>query len=357
MKFVHIADMHFDIPFTTIDRKGWGQQRRLEQRYVFKKIIEYIKDNNINYLFISGDLYEHEYVRQSTIEYINDLFKQINNTKIFIAPGNHDPYLKNSYYNKFQWNDNVYIFTNEVGMYEEAEVDIYGYGFNDFYLNNSKIQEIEIQNKEKINILITHGDLDASITENKGYNPIVSKDLSVFGFDYVALGHIHKTNWQKNEKNIYPGSTISLGFDELGNHGMIVGKIENNQKLSIEFIPMDPREFKEKELNISEIRTMEELIEIINSIKIEDKFLYKIILEGEKNFSFNIYDLYKYIAEENIIKIKDENKIKINLEEYSKENNLKGIFIKEMIEKMQEHPENREVIKKALSFGIEALED
>lgn len=356
MKFVHIADMHFDIPFTTIDRKGWGQTRRLEQRNVFKKIIEYIDKNNIEYLFISGDLYEHEYVRQSTIEYINDLFKQINNTKIFISPGNHDPYLKNSYYNKFQWNDNVYIFTNEVGMYEETEVDIYGYGFNGFYLNNSKIQEIEIQNKEKINILITHGDLDASIVENKGYNPIFSKELNALGFDYVALGHIHKTNWQKNDKNIYPGSTISLGFDELGNHGMIVGEIENKE-VSIKFIPMDPREFKEKEINISEIKTVENLIEIINEIKIEDNCLYKIILVGEKNFSFNTYDLYKYIVEENIIKIKDESKIKIDLEEYSRENNLKGIFIKEMLEKLQEQPENKEIIEKALSFGIEALED
>ena len=57
MKFVHIADMHFDIPFTTIDRKGWGQKRRLEQRETLKKIIEYIKTNNIEYLFIAGDLY------------------------------------------------------------------------------------------------------------------------------------------------------------------------------------------------------------------------------------------------------------------------------------------------------------
>ena len=117
MKFVHIADMHFDIPFTTIDRKGWGQKRRLEQRETLKKIIEYIKTNNIEYLFIAGYLYQHEYIRQSTIEYINNLFKQISNTKIFISPGNHDPYLKNSYYNKFDWNDNVYIFTNEIGLY------------------------------------------------------------------------------------------------------------------------------------------------------------------------------------------------------------------------------------------------
>ena len=92
MKFVHIADMHFDSPFTSLGRiEGLSDIRRLEQRKIFKKIIEYIQENNIECLFISGDLYENDYVKQSTIEYINNLFKTIPNTKIFIAPGNHDP--------------------------------------------------------------------------------------------------------------------------------------------------------------------------------------------------------------------------------------------------------------------------
>ena len=52
---------------------------------------------------MAGDLYENEQIRESTIEYINDLFKQIPNTKVFISPGNHDPYINNSYYKTFQW--------------------------------------------------------------------------------------------------------------------------------------------------------------------------------------------------------------------------------------------------------------
>ena len=48
MKFVHIADMHFDSPFATLSDKGnLGEQRRIEQRKIFKKIIEYIKENKI----------------------------------------------------------------------------------------------------------------------------------------------------------------------------------------------------------------------------------------------------------------------------------------------------------------------
>ena len=45
-----------------------GNIRRLEQRKAFKKMIEYIKENEIEYLLIAGDLYENEYIRKSTIE-------------------------------------------------------------------------------------------------------------------------------------------------------------------------------------------------------------------------------------------------------------------------------------------------
>ena len=44
MKFVHIADMHFDIPFTSLNSvEDLGEKRRIEQRNAFRKLIEYIK--------------------------------------------------------------------------------------------------------------------------------------------------------------------------------------------------------------------------------------------------------------------------------------------------------------------------
>ena len=40
MKFIHIADMHFDSPFVNLSEKELlGDKRRLEQRKIFKKII------------------------------------------------------------------------------------------------------------------------------------------------------------------------------------------------------------------------------------------------------------------------------------------------------------------------------
>ena len=351
--------MHFDTPFTNLSLKGdYGKIRRMDQREVFKKIINYIKENEIKYLFIAGDLYEHNYIRKSTIEYINQLFKQIPETKIYITPGNHDPYVMNSMYRNFEWNENVKIFTSKIEKVETEDANIYGFGFDDFYCENSNVENIILDDKNKINILITHGSINASDKMQLQYNPINKNKLKSVGFDYVALGHIHKLdyNTEENQKIIYPGSTISMGFDELGKHGFIVGNIEK-EKLEIAFIPADNREFKEIEFDISEINDEEELIEKLNNIQLNTNDLYKIILIGKRNFEININNLYKFINNENIIKIKNKTKLNYNLEEMANENTLKGIFINEIINELNKNNYTQEELDEMLEIGLSVLDN
>lgn len=354
MKFVHIADMHFDAPFTVLSQKSnLGDLRRIEQRQVFKKVIDYIKEEKIPYIFISGDLYEHEYIKKTTIEYINNLFKEIQTTKIFISPGNHDPYVKNSYYNNFDWSDNVTIFKNKIEKYEDENIVVYGYGFNDFINSGVDIEEINIDSS-KINVLVIHGSIDASKTLDLQYNPMKSNIINNKNFDYVALGHIHKTNYKEGGKLIYPGSTISMGFDELGEHGMLIGDVEKGI-LNLEFKKLDVREFVEKEIDITKIKSKEEIIQMINDEILEEKNMYKIILTGKRSFQITINDIQKSVLQENIIKIKDRTKMSYDLEELSKEESLKGVFVKVMLEKLNSGNFETEEIEKAIEIGLEVL--
>lgn len=391
MRFVHMADIHFDCPFRVLASKNnLADVRRLEQREAFKKGIEYIKKENIPFLFISGDLYEQEYIRESTIEYINNLFKEIPDTKIFISPGNHDPYLINSFYNTFNWNKNVTIFDGKIKRIELEEVDIYGYGFSDFYCNNSGVDEIEIKNKEKINILITHGSLDASKKQDLQYNPINSLKLKNIGFDYVALGHIHKANFNNNENNfIYPGSLISFGFDELGEHGILdikinkknnlENKLEENKKnnliiknknennknnylikdkkiTEIEFIKIENEKFAELNINIDKINSEEEIIEEIKKIDFDNDKFYKIILTGNKNLEIDTRKICKLTSQDNILKIKDHTQTEYDIYKLSEQKNLKGMFIKNLLDKMSEMPDEKMSIQKAIEIGLKMFE-
>lgn len=354
MRFVHIADMHFDAPFTVLSQKSnWGDLRRIEQRQVFKKVIDYIKEESIPYLFISGDLYEHEYIKKTTIEYINNLFKEIQTTKIFISPGNHDPYVKNSYYNNFDWNDNVTIFKNKIEKYEDENIVVYGYGFNDFINSGVDIEEVNVDSS-KINVLVIHGSIDASKTLDLQYNPMKSNIVNSKNFDYVALGHIHKANYKEGGNLIYPGSTVSMGFDELGEHGMLIGDIEKGI-LNLEFKKLDEREFVEREFDITKINSKEEIIQLINDEILDEKNMYKIILTGKRSFQININDIQKSVSQENIIKIKDRTKTRYNLEELSKEESLRGVFVKVMLEKLNSGNFETEEIEKAIEIGLEVL--
>lgn len=351
MRFVQIADMHFDTPFTFLaEKESLGDIRRLEQRQVFKKVIDYIKVEKIPYLFIAGDLYDHNYIKKTTIEYINNLFKTIPQTKIFITPGNHDPILKNSYYKNFEWSKNVYIFNSQIECFEFEDVDIYGFGFDNFYCNNLNVENITIKNKEKINILVMHGDIDASKNIDVLYNPIGKTELKNIGFDYVAMGHIHKRQ-VINENIVYPGSTISLGFDEQGEHGLLDVNLEKNN-LKINFIKLDDRIFEERAIDISNINTEEELIEFINNIYIDENIMCKLILIGIRNFEIDTNKILKLVINKNILKIKNKTKIKFNLEEIATQNNLKGIFIKEMLELLNNDEYDKEIVEMTIEIAL-----
>lgn len=139
---------------------------------------------------------------------------------------------------------------------------------------------------------------------------------------------------------------------------MIVGEIEK-EKLETKFIKLDEETFKEIQINITPILSKEELIEKINSLEKVDKEYIKIILTGTRSFEINKYEILKYMENERIIKIKDQTQIAYPLEKMANENTLRGLFAKEMLEKLQKKDitqEQRKIIEKAIEIGIEALQ-
>ena len=354
MKFVHIADMHFDAPFTSLNAvENLGEKRRLEQRNAFKKVIDFIEKNAVEYLFIAGDLYEHEYVRKSTIDYIAKEFKRIPNTKVFITPGNHDPYVKNSYYDTYDFGDNVYVFnSSKLEKFEDENVNIYGMAFTEFYMNTSELENSSIPISNKLNI---HCDLNGSKDdEGFSYNPVLESKLNSLGFDYVALGHVHKNNIDNKNRIYYPGSTISLGFDELGAHGMIAGNITKDN-FSMEFVELDDRKFEELEVTVDDIYSKEDLAEKILNRYLNDMVMYKVILKGKRNFEIDTRELIRVLSHENILKIKDETKIAYDIEDLISQNNLKGLFVKEVYQMYKDGLCSEEEYQKAIDIGLEAM--
>lgn len=368
MKFVHIADMHFDSPFVNLsDKDGLGDLRRLEQRKVFKKVIEYIKENDIKYLFISGDLYEQKYIKKSTIEYINNLFKEIPETKIFISPGNHDPYNEKSFYKMINWPDNVYIFKGKMQSKEIGELNlvVWGAGFNNNYEHEGLINEINID-KSKINIMVIHGEIESGNSKNE-YNPIYLRDIEKTGIEYVALGHRHKFSGilkSGNTNYAYSGCPQGRGFDEEGERGIIIGDIYKGG-VSLNFKSICKRKYITREVQIDDINTYDELISKILSLGNEEELkrnFYKIILTGKVKEHFTLKEnILMEKVKDNFYYIKfiDKTIIGMNINEFSMDFSIRGRFVTKIIKMIQKSndEEEKNILQNALKLGMQCLSE
>lgn len=94
------------------------------------------------------------------------------------------------------------------------------------------------------------------------------------------------------------------------------------------------------------------MIEKINEISVSSNLYAKVILIGEKEFEVSLNEVMKNLVSPNIIKVKDKTRFSVDLEGLSKQNSLKGIFVKTLLKKLEEEPENREKIEKAIEIGL-----
>lgn len=134
---------------------------------------------------------------------------------------------------------------------------------------------------------------------------------------------------------------------------MILGEIDDiTKELVVKFISLDVREYEEIEIDISDTHSNEEIIETINEMYLPNDKYFKIILIGHKKIEIETQKILKHITNQNIIKIKDETELELNLEEIAKQRNLKGIFVKELLKRMEQEPENGEKIEKAIEIGL-----
>lgn len=340
MKFIHMADVHLDMAFTSLrHNKKIILKRRIEHKKVFKDVINLAKTEDIDFLFISGDLFEQKYVEDDTIKYIISCFNEIPNVNIFISPGNHDPYIRNSPYKTYVWPANVHIFGSEIEKYLYDNISIYGLGFDNYEIDSDKLLNFKIENKDEINILVTHGTLNGATHK---YHDINSKALEQF--DYVALGHIHDKKVD-NSKIIYPGSLISCGFDELGQHGIVIGEI-NKENLKIEFRNMDYRQTEIMEIDISKYKN---IFDVLNEIKLS-KNIYRIVLTGERNIRVDELIEALQNMEYDICDIEDKTYMSYKIEEIAMQKTLKGIFTKNMLEILKKGERTEEEVMSAIEY-------
>jgi len=363
-RIFHCADIHLDSPFSLFSPNE-AERRRTELRAAFTSALIFARNQKTELFFISGDLFDCEYVTRDTKEMLINEFSKMPECRFFIAPGNHDPYNSSSPYKTIEFPSNVHVFTEnrEVVSIDELGVDVYGVGFHSSVYRTSPVAGFTIKDKSRINILVCHGDITSPMSDS---GPITKNEIAASGFDYIALGHIHKASGVLNENGVYyayPGCIEGRGFDETGYKGALYGIIEKG-RVELQQHIFSKRRYEIVTIDLDGVADKMQALERIRS-KIrtytEDTAL-RIILTGSvsEGFVISANEIGRGCEYPYYIEIKDQTTVAPDFSELEKSTTLKGVFYRKMTEYMQEQPPASEeyfIALRALKYGLCALDD
>lgn len=119
IKILHFADSHLGSTFPGLGRKG--RQRGEEILNTFRRIISYARKEEVDVILIAGDFIEASSITDRVIQLIKETLLTLPDTKIFIAPGNHDYYSIGSPYGG-GWPSHVHIFRTPLEIVDIPEL-------------------------------------------------------------------------------------------------------------------------------------------------------------------------------------------------------------------------------------------
>lgn len=364
MKVFHCADIHLDSPFSLYTPRE-AEKRRTELRAAFTSALMFARERRADIFIISGDLFDGEYATRDTRELLVREFSKLSDMKIFISPGNHDPLVSGSPYETMELPDNVHVFggERECVRLDDLGVDVYGVGFTSKSMLSSPVAGWSGLDRNRINILVCHGDTTGASSVT---GPITKKDIAASGFDYIALGHIHKATGLLEENGVYyayPGCIEGRSFDELGYKGAMFGTVEKGS-VDMKSYRFSKSRYESASVDISGACDKAHALDIIRSaIRLfTDDTALRLELTGELSGAFVIRpeEIGSGCEYPHYIELTDNTSVRPELGELEQANTLKGVFCRNMLAKLEAlDPESEEhkLCSLALKYGLAALED
>lgn len=238
IKAAFITDLHFGI------RGNSDVFLKNIQDYMYNEFIPYLKENEIEHVFIGGDIFDsRQSVNIKTFNYVLDFFAKLREAKlkVVVIAGNHDLYLTTS-------NDltSLAFLSNlpDVTFIREGTQILTFDGTNIMFVPWISNQEEFIKNLRvpaDCSICIGHFQL-------MGYNVNKATKMTNDGmpdtalttmFKTVITGHYHTRSDGKvgNSRVVYVGSPCQLTRADSGeDRGFAVLTLDNNEVTDIEFV-------------------------------------------------------------------------------------------------------------------------
>lgn len=239
LKILHFADLHLAGSPTYEGNCPSGFDSRED---ALRRIVDLALNLSVDALTVGGDLYEHERATAETGSFIAAQFKRLGSTPVLIAPGNHDPYLPGSLYERTVWPSNVEIFRDTYWrpVTLAPDVKLWGIGHDRPELQENILRRLRLR-PSGTNIALFHGwDMNAGPPRDVLHCPFTEDDVDRSGVDFALVGHYHRMSLapQNQPRYGYPG--VPLAFDSADQTGHVLLLSLERSSVSVEAVELAP---------------------------------------------------------------------------------------------------------------------
>ena len=318
MKLIHTADLH-------IGKSVCEHSMLDEQRFILANILEVVATEKPDALLIAGDVYDKSVPSAEAVAVLDEFLVQLSKTgtKVFVLSGNHDSAERIAFGGRIMADRGVYMspvysgaFTPVTLKDELGEVDVWMLPFvrpatvracleddddraqvTDYTsATRMAIAQMKFADGRR-NVLLAHQFVTGAERSDseESVGGLDNVDASVFeGFDYVALGHIHKPqNVAKDAAGVarvrYSGTPLKYSLSEK-DHKKSLTVVELGGKTQFGLADISVREIPLKPAHdVREIRgTFAELVspeyqrkQVAEGLKLDDYVYVKLTDEND----------------------------------------------------------------------------
>ncbi len=243
-RFLHTADIHLDSPLKGLEAHEDAPVKEIRgaTRRAFDNLIDLAIDEEVAFVLVAGDLYDGDWKDYNTGLYFAGRMGKLDKAgiQVFIVSGNHDAASNTT--KAMPLPDNVTIFSHkkpESKIIDDLGVIIHGQGYATKAITDNLAVEFPASEPGYFNIGLLHTSLTGR-ENHANYAPCSLEDLQSKGYDYWALGHVHKREVvSENPTVIFPGNIQGRHIKETGTKGATLVTVEDSILAEVESHDLD----------------------------------------------------------------------------------------------------------------------
>ncbi|MGE3247914.1 MAG: exonuclease SbcCD subunit D [Beijerinckiaceae bacterium] len=269
--FIHAADLHIDSPLASLGKKNAEAAERFAAagRKAVTALIDETLTSGAKFLVIAGDIFDGDWGDYTTgLFFIGELARlERADIPVFIVRGNHDAESKMTRALS-NWPSNVRLFSANAAEsfpLDELHTVLHGKSFADRIVPDDFVSGYPAARSGWLNVGVLHTALDG-VRGHASYAPCTPDDLKRFGYDYWALGHIHKQEIVSRDPWIvFPGNIQGRSVRETGPKGAMRVNVEDGRIVAVEPIALDAARWAHETIDVSACEDEDELFDAIRA--------------------------------------------------------------------------------------------